>query len=129
MKRSVTFALVPVPKPRQTRRDVWLSPPRPAVARYRAFADRMREIAQANRFDFPEAGASILFAMPMPPSWSKKKRAQMHGEPHRQKPDLDNLTKATLDALCEEDCTVWRLGSLTKYWADQGSITIAQEAA
>lgn len=35
----------------------------------------------------------------IPPSWSKKKRAAALGQPHTQKPDLDNITKALLDGL------------------------------
>jgi len=32
--------------------------------------------------------------LPMPKSWSKKKKSAMAGRPHRQKPDRDNIDKA-----------------------------------
>lgn len=36
-KKMIEFTVygVPIPKPRMTRRDIWLNPPRPCVARYR----------------------------------------------------------------------------------------------
>ena len=60
------YEIDPVSKPRQTRSDRWKQ--RPAVVRYRAFADecRLRGVV------VPESGAHIVFNMPMPPSWSKR---------------------------------------------------------
>jgi Holliday junction resolvase RusA-like endonuclease len=37
--------------------------------------------------------------MPIPKSTSKKKRAQLIGNPHVIKPDIDNLAKFALDVL------------------------------
>ncbi|MCR4339433.1 MAG: RusA family crossover junction endodeoxyribonuclease, partial [Gemmatimonadaceae bacterium] len=39
------------------------------------------------------------FRLPMPPSWSNKKRLAMIGQPHAQKPDIDNLLKAVLEIM------------------------------
>ncbi len=114
-----TFDLVPVPKPRQTRSDKWRE--RPAVVRYRAFADELR--AQSAGMVFPESGATVIFHLPMPKSWSAKRRAAMNGEPHRQRPDLDNLLKAIMDALLPEDCAVHQL-SIGKRWAAVGYIEV-----
>ncbi len=41
----------------------------------------------------------IIFVMPIPKSWSKKKREAIVGQPHICKPDTDNLLKSVLDAL------------------------------
>jgi len=41
----------------------------------------------------------IIFVMPIPKSWSKKKREAIVGQPHTSKPDTDNLLKSVLDAL------------------------------
>lgn len=41
----------------------------------------------------------MVFVMPIPKSYSKKKQAALVGAPHTKKPDLDNLVKAVLDAL------------------------------
>lgn len=72
-------------------------------------------------------GASITFHLPMPQSWPKYKRAELDGELHRQKPDLDNLLKSLFDALHGEDCHIASLGRLEKRWAVTGSIDITQE--
>ena len=109
--------VTPVGKPRQTQSDRWKQ--RPAVMRYRAFADELR---LKYREDLPDS-VSLVFFIPIPASWSKKKKAAMLGKPHQQKPDCDNLAKAVLDALKKEDQTVWRC-HIEKYWAETGAIAI-----
>lgn len=115
------YPVVPVPKPRMTQRDKWQK--RPAVMRYRAFCDDLR----ARKCTFPESGSHVIFHMPMPASWSKKKRAEMLGQPHRQKPDRDNLEKALMDAVYENDESVWDMRT-TKIWSDIGCIEIRNPA-
>ena len=60
----------------------------------------------------------------MPKSWSRKKREQLDGQPHLQKPDLDNLAKALLDAFYRDrdDAHVWRFSAIEKRWAEEGCI-------
>jgi Holliday junction resolvase RusA-like endonuclease len=111
------YSITPVPKPRQTQSDKWKK--RPAVLRYRAFADECR----LNKIQIPESGSTVTFRLPMPKSWSKKKRAEMSGKPHQQKPDADNLGKAIMDAVLKEDCEVWDI-RFTKLWSINGSITV-----
>lgn len=112
----------PVAKPRMTRRDQWQT--RPAVARYRAYCDDLRAAAAAQGFTLPDHGAHMVFRIPMPPSWPKRKRAEMDGQPHQQRPDVDNLTKAILDALRPDgDAAVWQL-SAEKRWAQSGGVEI-----
>jgi len=96
---------------------------RPATAKYWEFCDHVR----AAGVELPESGAVITFILPMPQSWSKKKREQMHGQPHQQKPDLDNLLKALADAVHKEDCRIWNYGSVSKRWGDEGLIAISKE--
>lgn len=72
----------------------------------------------------------LVFYLPMPASWSKRKRASMLHSPHCQKPDLDNLAKAVLDGLqpvIGDDCRVWQFGVLRKLWAEHGGIGITIE--
>ena len=90
-----TLTAPAVTKPRQTRSDKWKR--RPAVMRYRQFADTLRKSCGPVPADVH--GINWVAYMPMPKSWSKKKRREMMGEPHRQTPDIDNLEKAVLDAL------------------------------
>lgn len=123
MKKA--YNINPVGKPRMTQRDRWAR--RPAVLRYRAFCDECR----LRRVSLPAAGAHVTFVIPMPRSWSKKRRAAMAGQPHQQKPDADNLTKALMDAVHADDAHVWDL-RVTKVWGEYGQIIVeetVQEAA
>ena len=106
--------IVPVPKPRQTQADRWKK--RPCVMRYRAFADecRAKDVEIIN-------GSTVIFYLPMPKSWSKKKKALMLGKGHQQKPDVDNLLKAVMDAVLKEDCHIYDIHS-QKFWAEKGRI-------
>jgi len=113
----VIYPIDPMPKPRMTRADKWKQ--RPAVVKYRAYKDEIR----LRGVSVPEASAHITFVIPMPASWSKKKRQSMNGMPHRQRPDIDNLHKGLLDALFTEDCQVWDHW-ITKVWGEQGAIII-----
>jgi Holliday junction resolvase RusA-like endonuclease len=60
----------------------------------------------------------------MPKSWSKRKKATMAKCPHTQKPDLDNLLKALLDACYDDDACVWHICGLSKVWDWEGKICI-----
>lgn len=113
-----TYPITPTPAPRQSRKDKWQ--PRPSVLRYRAFRDEVR----LRGVKVPPEGATLIFVLPMPESWSKAKKACMDGTPHEQKPDLDNLEKALLDAIYGEDSHVWHLDEKTKWWGREGSITV-----
>lgn len=112
------YEITPVPKPRMTQRDKWKK--RPVVLRYLAFCDECRSLGVT----VPESGAHIVFNMPMPTSWSKKKKTEMLGRPHQQRPDIDNLSKALFDAVYSDDSTIWDVRT-TKLWAETGSIEIS----
>ena len=113
------YPIVPVTKPRMTRRDKWLSPPRPGVAQYRAFKDEVK----LRRITLPDHGYHVTFILPMPDSWSNNKKAEFDGAPHRQTPDKDNLEKALLDAIFGDDSHIWD-GRVTKLWGAEGRIII-----
>lgn len=109
--------ITPVAKPRMTRSDKWKR--RPAVLKYRAFCDEIR----ARRVSLPDPGAHVVFHVPMPASWSRKKREAHRDQAHTQRPDVDNFTKAILDALYGDDSHIWDVRA-TKVWADRGGISI-----
>ena len=67
----------------------------------------------------------VAFRIPMPKSWSKAKKAAMVDTKHQQKPDIDNLLKAIMDAVLPEDSHVWGVRAY-KFWAETGSIVIAE---
>jgi len=116
----ITLNVVPVAKPRMTKRDVWKK--RPCVVKYREYCDQLR--AEFEDRKLPEHGLHIIFVVPMPKSWSKKSRALHIDSPHKQRPDLDNFAKAFFDALLPEDSRVWHC-QLTKRWGGAGKILIA----
>lgn len=91
-------------KPRMTNRDRWAK--RPAVVRYRDWCDLVRSIAG----DVPAAEkvtcVDITAHFEPPKSWSKRKRCAHIGAMHRTKPDCDNITKAVLDCLWQDDSRI-----------------------
>lgn len=102
-----------------TRSDKWKQ--RPTVLRYRAFADELRY--NAGLWKMPRAGIFLQFYIPMPRTWTKKDKARYDGEPHMDKPDIDNLIKAFFDALHTEDKTIWDIRA-SKRWATEGRIEV-----
>ena len=110
------YPIAPVSAPRMTQRDKWKR--RPCVLEYFAFKDQVR----AHGVIIP-VPCRVIFYIPMPPSWSAKKRLNHIGAPHQQKPDIDNLTKALLDAVHEDDKHVWSIWA-EKRWAGTGSISV-----
>lgn len=113
------YDITPTGKHRMTRADKWKQ--RPAVLRYRAFCDEARLLKLA----LPEAGAHVTFMLPVPQSWSKKRREQMNGQPHKSKPDSDNMLKALMDALYTDDAHIWDC-RITKLWGEKGQIIIGE---
>jgi Holliday junction resolvase RusA-like endonuclease len=102
-----------------TRSDKWKK--RPAVMRYRAFADQVRALS----VKLPEGGADITFFVQMPKSWSPKKQKEYLHTRHQQKPDLSNLLKALEDAVYGDDSHIWHYSTIRKLWSDKGGIEIA----
>lgn len=128
--RTILLNITPVGKPRMTRRDQWWQTSknaRPAVINYYNFKDQIRSEARKKDFKIGDHLPYIIFHMPMPPSWGKKKRAYMIGRPHQQRPDGDNLEKALLDCLCLNDAAVWDFKGKQKVWSEKGFIEIHVE--
>ena len=115
MKR---YPIVPCPAPRMTQSDRWKQ--RPCVMRYRAFRDEVR----LHGVTIPDR-VRIIFHMPMPASWSAKKRAEMDGKPHTVRPDGDNLAKGILDSVFENDAHIWDV-HYSKIWGRVGEIWIGE---
>ena len=126
-----TFDIVPIAKPRMTRRDAWTMRPkdrhraRKCVLDYLEYKEELQFQAFPD-FEMPESGYQVIFVLPMPKSWSAKKKAAMDGQPHQQTPDKDNLEKALLDALCKTDAHIWD-GRVTKIWGEKGRIIIKND--
>ena len=113
-----------VPKPRMTRSDKWNH--REVVDHYWAFKDELTLLANKHQFKMGKI-LDLQFCLPMPKSWSKKKRSEMNCMPHEAKPDLDNLIKSVLDCLLPDgDSQVHKFTGVEKIWvnSDIGCITI-----
>jgi len=113
----VEYNINPVAKPRMTKSDKWKK--RPATAKYWKFVDQCR----LERVILPCFGAHVIFVLPMPKSWSQKKKIKMNGKPHMQKPDWDNLGKAISDALYQDDSGIYDI-RISKLWGLTGKIII-----
>jgi len=115
LEMRFTVPGMPVAKPRMTKRDTWAK--RPCVLRYREFCDRMRAAAGPLP-DVPPAQIHISIFMPMPVSWSKKKKSAMAHTRQRQKPDFDNFIKS-IDGLFDDDSAIY-WGDCLKTWCWPG---------
>jgi Holliday junction resolvase RusA-like endonuclease len=118
----VSVDVAPQCKPRMTQQDKWRK--RPAVVRYNGFKKEfVLKCRQKGVTDLPEV-FGVIFHIPMPESWSKKKKREMNGRPHQQTPDLDNLIKAVKDALASDDSHVYKYPHAEKRWSLEPSITL-----
>ncbi len=117
MAKPRCYPIEPVAKPRMTQRDKWQK--RPCVMKYRWFAD----LCRAYKIEIPASKAHVLFKLPMPKSWTKQRKKIMEGQPHQQRPDVDNLLKSLLDALFKDDAHIWDI-RVSKVWSIKGEIVI-----
>ena len=97
------------------------------------FEDVVRSVA-ASLFPVPIEGPvrlTVEAVFAPAESWSKKKRAGALGQPHTQKPDLDNVAKAAKDGLnriaWHDDSQVAAL-SMRKVWGPVAQTIVTVEA-
>jgi Holliday junction resolvase RusA-like endonuclease len=132
-RKFYLFDVIPIGAPRLTQSDKWKTNPnhpdlnkrqRKAVTQYFAFKNAI--LFQAKQLKF-ELGKTLdaLYLIPMPHSWSEKKKQRMNGMPCEVKPDTDNITKAIKDTLRKNDSDIW-FEKAEKRWAYNGSIIIFQ---
>ena len=120
--KEFVFNITPIGKPRMVKSDSWRK--RPTVLNYWQYKDDLKEQAEKYCYSVPEILENITFVLPMPDSWSKKKKEQMEGQPHKNKPDLDNIIKGFKDCLCENDSFVHTYNNIRKIWGISGKIII-----
>jgi Holliday junction resolvase RusA-like endonuclease len=126
MANEITIDIEPIPQPRHRvtsiggRARTYLPTKHPVHQYKRAIAEAVK--------DWPKYGKGVplslelWFWLPMPASWSKRKQAANLWKPHTQKPDIDNLTKAVMDAMSgcwHDDCQVADL-TVRKRWCTSG---------
>ena len=130
-RKFYLFDIIPMGAIRMTQSDTWKTNPnhtdpnkrqRKVVGEYFNFKNTLLWQAKSLNFEL-KFHLDILFLIPMPATWSKKKKEQMNGLPHKQKPDTDNLVKSVKDALKKDDSDIW-WEKAEKRWAYKGSIII-----
>lgn len=130
-REFILFDIIPMGGVRMTQRDrIFLNPnhedpkkrQRKSVTKYFEFKNRL--VAQAEQMKF-QLGKHLdaVYFIPMPDSWSEKKKTRMNGFPCEAKPDTDNITKAIKDTLRKNDSDIWH-ETAQKRWAYRGSILI-----
>ena len=125
------FDVIPMGAPRMTQSDKWKTNPnhpdpnkrqRARVTQYFQFKNSLIWQGKQMGFVFPPF-VDCVFIVPMPASWSEKKKSQMNGMPCKTKPDTDNMVKGIKDTFMQDDSHVW-YEIAQKYWGYKGSIII-----
>jgi Holliday junction resolvase RusA-like endonuclease len=126
MVNEITIDIEPIPQPRHRvtsiggRARTYLPTKHPVHEYKRRIAEAVKDWPK-----FPKGvplSLELWFWLPIPASWSKRKQAaQLHNK-HTQKPDIDNLAKAVMDAMSgcwHDDCQVADL-TVRKRWCTVG---------
>ena len=132
-ERKVIFDITPQTNVRATQGDrIFFRIPReklfPAglkrlmrLEKYNDYKLSLAGIAKSKRFVPPEQGGHLIFYIPVPKTWKKYKKEEMHLKLHQSKPDWDNLAKAFFDGLFLEDMDIAD-GRVTKRWVKQEKV-------
>jgi Holliday junction resolvase RusA-like endonuclease len=132
-RRFYLFDIIPISAPRMTQSDKWKTNPnhpdpkkrqRKVVTQYFAFKTLLQLQSKELNFELKNV-LDAVYLIPMPNSWSNKKKERMNGMPCEVKPDTDNITKAVKDTLRKNDSDIW-FEKAEKRWAFNGSIIIFQ---
>lgn len=116
--------VVPMGAVRMTRRGKFVNE---SAKRYLTYKDfiKLHISRQAKQEPIAnQVGVDIVFTMPIPPSWSKKKQKEAVGQYHNKKPDIDNLVKGLFDSLngliWKDDNQVAKLRAVKIYGENPG---------
>ena len=119
--KKIHIIPVSASRPRVTKRGTFYAKP------YNDFKESFTLLLGAKKLLSGALSASIQLSIPMPKSWTKKKKAEMLGEYHIQKPDSDNYAKAILDGMngifYDDDSQIAQL-HIVKRWGVDGYINI-----
>ena len=130
MVKKYTFLISPQTNVRSTQGDrIYFRIPRDKLRppglkrllrleRYNQYKIDLLTLAKKQRFAHPEQGVHLTFYIPVPKSWRKYRKEEMHMQLHQSKPDWDNLAKAWGDSLMSEDKYIADI-RVTKKWVNQ----------
>lgn len=113
----------PVPKqrPRMTRYGAVYTPAE--TIRFEKLVAKSAISAGARPVSGP-VSVELETVFPIPKSWTKARKAAAEGQPHTQRPDLDNLVKSVLDGLngvaFADDSQVHSVASRKRWSSDCG---------
>ena len=132
-RRFYLFDVIPMGAPRLSQSDKWKINPnhidplkrqRKVVTNYYVFKNSLHYQAKQMQFELGKT-LDALYLIPMPNTWSSKKKERMNGMPCEVKPDTDNITKGIKDTFRKNDSDIW-YEKAEKRWAFRGSIIIFQ---
>jgi Holliday junction resolvase RusA-like endonuclease len=130
-RKFYLFDIIPTSAPRMSQSDKWKTNPnhqdpkkrqREVVTKYFAFKDNLRWQAKQMNYEFKNY-LDFVFIVPIPNSFSEKKKERLNGTPVKTKPDIDNYVKAFMDSLKSEDGDVWFIKAI-KVYGFKGSILV-----
>ena len=120
---AYSFDITPVPKPRMTQKDRW--DPGKRATDYWAYKQKLNLLANLNHYRIKDT-LDIIFYLPIPDSWPRKKKASLWKKPHQQTPDIDNLVKGFIDALTSQDANIYKI-TAKKIWYQKGKIEVFED--
>lgn len=88
------------------------------LERYNQYKIDLLALAKKEKLILPEQGCHIIFYIPVPKTWKKYKKSEMHMQLHQSKPDIDNLAKAVFDSMLSEDKKIADI-RITKKWVNE----------
>ena len=88
------------------------------LEKYNDYKVSLSALSKQHKFTIPEQGVHIIFYIPVPKTWKKYKKDEMHMKLHQSKPDIDNLVKAVFDSLFSEDKYIADFRA-TKRWVNK----------
>lgn len=125
LKKSLyIFDITPIGKPRMTRRDKWKNTRTKAASKYMAWRNEFEQLISDQNFVLGD-GVQVVFLLPFPGTWTKRKCDDMRGMPHQTKPDADNMLKGFIDVCCKTDQKIYEKDVL-KFWWDTGKIIVVR---
>ena len=122
----IKINITPMGAPRMTQRSKWANP---AAIRYMNFKKDVGYQLRAQCMKPLEGAVSVdvTFILPMPDSWSRKRKNANAGLPVTVKPDADNLVKSLMDSankiLWQDDNQVTDM-TVKKRYGYQGAIEL-----
>ena len=130
-RKFYLFDVIPMGAVRMSQSDRWKTNPdhadpkkrqREVVTKYFAYKNTLRGQAKQMNFEFKNH-LDAVFIVPIPDSFSEKKKQRLNGTPVKTKPDIDNYVKAFMDSLKSEDGDVWYTKAI-KVYGFKGSILV-----